>query len=71
MVASAVSNSNVTWIAPFGDVPCQAEVAAGDLEELRALAGIAHVLGGAHAMQRLTMILVVFGHGGGPRDCAI
>jgi len=57
-----------TALMPLGDVPRQAEVGAGDLEQLRTLAGIAHVLGRAHAMQRLAVILVASGHGGGPLE---
>jgi hypothetical protein len=46
-----------------GYVPCEAEVGAGDLEQLGALAGIVQALGGPRAVQSLAVILVVFGHG--------
>jgi len=50
----------------FGDVPRQAEVGARDLEELRALARIAQVLGCVHAVKRSAVILVAIDHGGDP-----
>ena len=53
-------------VLALGDVPRQAEVGAGNLEELRALAGIAKPLGRAHAAQCLAVVLVAFVHGGDP-----
>jgi hypothetical protein len=50
----------------LGDVPRQAEVGAGDLEELRALAGIAHLLGRAYAAQGIAVVFVTFVRGGNP-----
>ncbi len=64
------ARSTVRTVVPaLIDVPRQAKVRARDLEELRALARIAHPLGRVHALQRLAMVLVAFGHGGDPGVC--